>query len=121
MKHQSLSQQESSRPDSVSQKPVTAIIVAIVLFVLTRAYILFELTPLVTDVPDAYFGHAAWVFDAHRVPYQKPPKGVEIEYPPLAWWVTYLPRVLDHRRIIDPQDAQQVNRFVRATIPAIGV
>lgn len=109
MEHQLPGPPESSGPDSVRRKPITAIGVAIVLFVLTRAYILFQLTPLVSDVPTTYFSHAALAFDAHCVPYQNPPEGFAIEYPPLAWWVIYVPRLLDRRRIVGPHDDQHVN------------
>lgn len=88
---------------SAGQTPVITIIVALVIFVLSRGYILFQLTPQVTDVPNSYFQHAAQVIDGHFAPYQKPPEGVEIEYPPLAWWITCLPRLFDDRQIVDQE------------------
>lgn len=79
---------------------------ALVLFVLTRGYILFLLEPLITDVPISYFDHTVLVLDGQRVPY----KQVQIEYPPLAWWTTYLPRLLDNRRITNQHDFELVKR-----------
>ena len=102
---QSTSNAASSADVAAGQKPMITIIVALVLFVLTRAYILFGLTPLVTDVPNSYFEHAAIVVDMGAVPY----KDVKIEYPPLAWWITCFPRLLDDRRIINPQDIKEVD------------
>jgi hypothetical protein len=89
---------------SADRKPIATIVVALVLFVVTRGYILFLLEPLVTDVPNSYFEHAAYAADLHAVPY----RDYSVEYPPLAWWLTYLPRLLDDRRINNPQDPAQV-------------
>ena len=54
---------------------------AIVLFVLTRCYIAFVLTPWITDVT-LYFDYSARVIDRNRTPY----RDFAIEYPPVAWW-----------------------------------
>jgi hypothetical protein len=81
------------------------IALAIILFAATRAYIFFGLEPQFSDVQTRYFDCAARVVDLHQVPYQA---HVEIEYPPLAWWAMYLPRIFDGRRITNPRDASQV-------------
>jgi len=71
----------------------------------TRWYLFFGLEPQFSDVQTKYFDCAARVVDLHQVPYQA---GVEIEYPPVAWWAMYLPRIFDGRRITNPRDASQV-------------
>jgi 4-amino-4-deoxy-L-arabinose transferase-like glycosyltransferase len=78
---------------------------AAILFAATRAYIFFGLEPQFSDVQTRYFDCAARVVDLHQVPYQA---SVEIEYPPLAWWTMYLPRIFDARRITNPRDASRV-------------
>jgi len=81
------------------------IALAVILFAATRLYIFFGLQSQFTDVQTKYFDCAARVVDLHQVPYQA---SVEIEYPPLAWWAMYLPRLFDARRISNPRDASQV-------------
>jgi hypothetical protein len=77
---------------------------SVVAFAVTRWYILVGLQPRYTDVAQTYFIYAASVVDFHHVPYQDRAK---VEYPPLAWWAMYLPRLPDARRISDPRDANQ--------------
>ena len=55
---------------------------AIVLFVLTRAYILFAFQPQASDL-SVYFGNAVLVADLGKTPYSA---DLPIEFPPLAWW-----------------------------------
>ncbi len=68
---------------------------AIVLFVVTRCYIAFVLTPWITDVT-LYFDYSARVIDRNRTPY----RDFAIEYPPMAWWSICAPRLLDERRLM---------------------
>jgi 4-amino-4-deoxy-L-arabinose transferase-like glycosyltransferase len=81
------------------------IALAVILFAATRLYIFFGLQPQFSDVQTRYFNYAARVADLHQIPYQP---SVEIEYPPLAWWAMYLPRIFDGRKISNPRDATQV-------------
>ncbi len=70
-------------------------------------------------MPHSYFDHTAWVFDGHRVPYVKAPAGIEIEYPPLAWWVTCLPRLFDGRQITDRQIYEEMRHSYHTTYRAL--
>jgi hypothetical protein len=76
---------------------------AIVLFFLTRLYLLFFFEPLISDIP-LYFQYAAETVDLHDKPYQK----IQIEYPPAAWWTILAPRLLDESHITRPEDSMQV-------------
>jgi hypothetical protein len=78
----------------------------VALFVLTRAYILFVLEPQITDVENTYFAYAMRAYDGHLAPYQTLP----VEYPPVAWWIIYVPRLLDSRHITDPNQIEPVLR-----------
>src|SRR5262245_52790612 len=64
---------------------------AAVLFVVTRAYILLVLEPEMTSLHDTYFYKAVEAVDLGLIPYQE----LEIEYPPLSWWVMCAPRMID--------------------------
>ncbi len=83
------------------------IVLAIALFVISRYYILFILHPEISDM-GWYFEFAAKSVDLGQTPY----KGdFKVEYPPLALWTIILPRALDHIRITNPQDVQQLTLF----------
>ncbi len=104
MGSQSISPAGTGDGVAAAGKPIWWIIAAVLLFLLSRAYILAELTPLVTDVPYSYFREAALVVDLHKSPYSE----VAIEYPPLAWWITCIPRLLDQHTITEPENIRQV-------------
>ena len=74
--------------------------VAIGLFILSRSYMLFFLRPKISDV-GMYFGYAANAVDLQQTPYTE--KFI-VPYPPLAYWTTCAPRLLDKRRITSGQD-----------------
>ena len=97
----------AARPSTVGTPALSRSLIplAVVLFAATRLYLFFGLQPQFSDVQTKYFDYAARVVDLHQIPYQA---NVEIEYPPLAWWAMYLPRILDPRRITNPRDAGQV-------------
>ena len=78
---------------------------AIALFLGTRGYLLFAFQPMSSDVEEPYFSYAVQAADERLTPYQG---DFRIDYPPLAWWVIYAPRLLDSQRITDVQDSQQV-------------
>jgi len=62
-------------------------------------YILLVLEPQITDVENTYFAYAIRAYDAHLAPYTEQ---LPIEYPPIAWWLMYVPRWLDSQHIIEP-------------------
>jgi hypothetical protein len=73
------------------------------LFVLSRGYIIVGLQPHRTDIVD-YFYKAISAADLRQVPY----KDFLLEYPPVAWWTIYLPRLLDGQGVTDKNDSRQV-------------
>ena len=83
----------------------TTLIVAAALFVLTRIFLLYFFTPLRSDLPTVYFDDASKVIDLQESPYQG---DVQIEYPPLAWWVIAAPRLVSGYRITDVHDVDQI-------------
>jgi hypothetical protein len=93
-----------------------AIGLAIVAFVLTRAYLLLVFKPLVSDVARVYFHYAVQGVDKGLCPYRdfggenaKSDSKAEtksIEYPPGAWWVMAVPRLLSTRPIVTELDAR---------------
>ena len=87
------------------KKPMALAFLAVVLllFVVSRGYILVGLQPQLTDVT-YYFNRATSAVDLREVPY----KDFLVEYPPVAWWTIYLPRLADGRQITDKNDAGQV-------------
>jgi hypothetical protein len=80
------------------------VVISIVLFVLTRSYILFVLRPQMPDT-QIYFFYAVQEVDLHQTPYQKE---FQVEYPPLSLWTMYVPRILDEGTITNLQDPQQL-------------
>jgi hypothetical protein len=84
---------------------------AIALFILTRAYILFVLEPLLSDTRFTYFISAVKAYDGHFTPYQD---GLQIVYPPVAWWAIYAPRFFDSRHVQDEYDFAH-GPLIRAT------
>jgi hypothetical protein len=86
-------------------------VLAVVLFVITRFFIYQVLQPRASDVADPYFQYAARAVDLHETPYTA---DFEVEYPPLAWWAIVGVRLLDDRRISNPQNtAETVPVFLR--------
>jgi len=85
----------------------TLVAAAIVLFVLTRAYLLFIGRPMISDVP-MYFGYAVKAVDLQQTPYTEE---FVMPYPPLAYWTTCAPRMFDERRITNNRDPQIVPIF----------
>jgi 4-amino-4-deoxy-L-arabinose transferase-like glycosyltransferase len=87
--------------------------VAIGLFILSRAYILFYFRPMISDV-GMYFEYAVRAVDLHQTPYAEIKVGEEaqhpdefvVPYPPLSYWTTLVPRVLDDRRVTSGRDPQ---------------
>ncbi|MBX7168235.1 MAG: hypothetical protein K1X74_18000 [Pirellulales bacterium] len=66
-------------------------------FVLSRVYITLFFQPQMSDV-EFYFTKAVQVIDLHRPIYGPESAGkVELGYPPGAWWLMALPRVIDPR------------------------
>ncbi len=78
--------------------------VIIVLFVLTRVYLLYFFSPMISDV-SMYFEYAVRAIDFQQTPYTEE---FVVPYPPLAYWTTCVPRMFDDRRITRPNDPQQV-------------
>jgi hypothetical protein len=83
---------------------------AIIVFLLTRAYILFVLEPLNTDVENTYCAYAMRAYDGQLEPYHE---YLQIPYPPIAWWIIYTPRFFDSRHITDPLDQAQWKPVLR--------
>src|SRR5215471_17790594 len=77
---------------------------AVVVFLITRVYILFVLEPQKTDVENTYFAYSMRAYDGQLKPYYE----LNIEYPPIAWWIIYTPRFFDSRHISDPFDQAQM-------------
>ena len=72
-------------------KPISSgVIAVIVLFAVTRLFILFGFEPQASDV-SVYFGNAARAFDLKHTPYAG---DFPIEFPPVAWWTMALAREL---------------------------
>ncbi len=59
-----------------------ALAAVLVLFVVTRALILFAFQPEASDA-SVYFGYACRAVDLHQTPYAG---DLRIEFPPMAWW-----------------------------------
>jgi hypothetical protein len=79
---------------------------AIAMFVLTRSYILFVSSPLISDVP-MYYGYAVNAVDLHKTPYTEQ---FVMPYPPLAYWTACAPRMFDNTPITNNQ-AYQLKYF----------
>ena len=96
----------ANSPVSAAAAPADRLlVVAAVLFVATRIYLLFFFIPLRSDLPTVYFDYASKVIDLHEAPYQS---DVQIEYPPLAWWVIAAPRLISGYQITDIHDIDQI-------------
>lgn len=78
------------------------IALAIALFVLTRAYILFFSRPMISDIP-MYYEYAVKAVDLQQTPYTEE---FVVPYPPLAYWTTCAPRMFDDCRITSNRDPQ---------------
>jgi hypothetical protein len=85
---------QTPQTPSMSKAPTMLLLAAIALFLLTRFYIAFILTPWITDVT-LYFDYSVRAIDRHKTPY----RDFAIEYPPVAWWSMCVPRLLDERRL----------------------
>ncbi len=98
---------QTDRPlkSAIGPAALTVTGVAIVLFIVSRGYILAVLEPRLSDIRDIYFTKAARAIDLHQTPYST---GFTVEYPPLAWWTICAPRLVDERRIQDPKNGAEV-------------
>jgi hypothetical protein len=93
-----------------------AIGLAVVAFLLTRVYLLLVFKPLISDVAPVYFHYAVQGVDKGLCPYRdfggesakSDPSTItrSIEYPPGAWWVMAIPRLLSTRPIVTELDAK---------------
>jgi hypothetical protein len=90
-------------------KPTTLVVLGalLLLFALSRVYILFGLQPRLTDV-GVYFHKVTSAVYRHEVPY----KDFLVEYPPVAWWIMYLPRCVGGWRITDMVPDYNAYRWV---------
>ncbi len=102
---------EDNPPDSKPPLPIGSVrgrswlLAAIIIFVLSRAYILFLLKPLGSDAFNGYFPDASGVVDRHEVPYAT----LQIEYPPVAWWVICAPRLVSPHQLVDLNNLAEVD------------
>ena len=95
--------QSTSTPDGKTWTISKVLLaVAIGLFILTRSYMLFFFRPLISDVL-MYYRYAARAVDLQHTPYTE---DFVVPYPPLAYWTTCAPRLLDDRRITGERDPQ---------------
>ena len=71
----------------------------------TRIYLLRFFTPRMSDLAGTYLGLSLHGMDCGQIPYAD----FDIQYPPLAWWLIALPRLLDPRQftldVLDDQAA----------------
>ncbi len=65
-------------------------LLAVVVFALSRLWLVLLAPPLISDVP-LYCSYAIRSVDLGQVPYAD----FHIEYPPIAYWILALPRILD--------------------------
>jgi hypothetical protein len=98
----------AERKSGMGELSATLLVFAIFLFICTRAYILSDYNvekcqEWVSDL-QLYFFYAARAVDLHQTPYQD---NFQVEYPPLAWWTIYAPRLIDSQKITRPQDPNQ--------------
>lgn len=84
----------ASEAPRVRRLPSALLVVAILLFVVTRCYIAFGLKPAITDIT-LYFEYSSRAVDRNKEPY----RDFAVEYPPVAWWAIEAPRWLDGRRV----------------------
>ena len=94
---------------SVGNDPRRLVIASLMLFALTRTYILFVLEPKFSDIDDPYVRYAQRAVDQKQIPYQG---DFKIEYPPLGWWTILAPRLIDSRQI-DPENLVDSNAAIR--------
>jgi 4-amino-4-deoxy-L-arabinose transferase-like glycosyltransferase len=80
------------------------VVSAIVLFALTRAYILFAFQPQASDL-SVYFGNAVLVADLGKTPYSR---DLLIEFPPLAWWTMAAAREMSGVGVSESSSPDQV-------------
>jgi hypothetical protein len=97
-------QSASTRSDRFWTISKALIAIAIVLFVLTRSYILFLFRPQFSDIA-LYLDYAIKAVDKQLTPYTE---DFVVPYPPLAFWTTCALRMFDDRQITRPNDPQQV-------------
>ena len=71
-----------------------------IVFALTRFYLLLMFLPQFSDL-QVYFGYAVRGVDLHQTPY----RDIEIEYPPVAYWLMAVPRLTSGEAI--PEDVFQ--------------
>jgi hypothetical protein len=77
---------------------------AAVVFVVTRAYILFDFTPRASDV-SVYFSNEVRATDLRQTPYGR---DLPIEFPPLAWWAMAMPRFVADVSVAPGSDAAAI-------------
>lgn len=77
---------EQSERESISRQRLTGVWW---IFALTRIYLLLMFLPQFSDL-QVYFEYAIRGVDLHQTPYQE----VSIEYPPVAYWLMSLPRLI---------------------------
>ena len=83
---------------------LTPAALALLVFALSRWFILFQFTPIASDV-DRYFDYAARAFDRQQIAYSDT---LQIEYPPVAWWVMSGVRRLSGDPLPNPAEPAQV-------------
>jgi 4-amino-4-deoxy-L-arabinose transferase-like glycosyltransferase len=105
----------SPAPATSGKTQLIVFAIAALLFLITRVYILFALEPKVTDVSAPYFEHTLEVLELGRVPY----RDLVIEYPPVAWWAIYAPRLLDDRHVVSQRTYNEVYETYHATFRAL--
>jgi hypothetical protein len=90
----------------MAHKKVTALafLAIALMFLVSRGYILMGLQPQPTDLGSIYFTNAVKAVDLRQVPY----KDFLVEYPPVAWWTIYLPRLVHACWITHENGAGQV-------------
>ena len=77
---------------------------ALLVFALSRWFILVEFTPIGSDL-DHYFDHAARAYDRQQIAYSDT---VQIEYPPVAWWLMSGVRRLSGDPLPTPAEPAQI-------------
>src|SRR5262245_48032095 len=92
----------ASAPLQGATSPAWLLWSAVLLFVLTRGYLLIGFKPDASDVNGLYVQCGVRGVDFGRVPYQ----AFDIEYPPVAWWAMAAPRWIDPIKIT-PQSPRQ--------------
>src|SRR6185436_8137137 len=83
---------------------LTPAALALLVFALSRWFILVEFTPIASDV-DHYFDLAARAYDRQQTAYSDT---LQIEYPPVAWWLMSGVRRLAGDPLPNPAEPAQV-------------